>query len=88
VWITTVIQTLKLNLGESPFFANFGIPAHTSLMQQIAPDYYAAFTQQTYGQYFSSLIISREQGATVPTYNVSITTNQGITLSSSIPIAS
>lgn len=84
VWATTVIQTLKLNLGESPFYANYGIPAHTSLVQQIAPDYYAVFTQQQYAQYFGSLIISRDQNARVPTYNLNITTNQGVQLTPAI----
>ncbi|MCN3073292.1 hypothetical protein MLN10_17095 [Escherichia coli] len=34
-WLTTLIQTLKLGLGESPFYANYGIPAQQCIVQQI-----------------------------------------------------
>src|ERR1035438_1409529 len=39
VFLTTLAQVFKLNLGESPKFADWGIPARASVMQQIAPDY-------------------------------------------------
>ena len=59
VWLTTLIQVLKLNLNESPFFGNYGLPAHQSVVQQVAPDFYVAQTQQQFAQYFASLIIAR-----------------------------
>ncbi len=31
VWLTTMAQVLQLHLGESPFFANFGIPQYRPL---------------------------------------------------------
>jgi hypothetical protein len=85
VWLTTICQVLKLSLNESPFYANYGIPAKTAVMQQIFPDYYVFATQKQFSQYFSSLIISKEQSPT-PTYQVNVTTNQGAKVSRSVPI--
>jgi hypothetical protein len=76
VWITTLVQTLRLNLGESPFFANYGIPAHPSVVQQIFPDYYVAFTQQQYAPHFASLLVTKVPGP-APVYSISVTTEQG-----------
>ncbi len=92
VYITTLIQCLKLELGESPFYANFGIPAKASLVQQIAPDFYAVRTQQQFAGQFASLTIARvpaPEGYTrdTPTYNVAVTTNEGLKLSATVPIA-
>jgi hypothetical protein len=85
VWLQ---QALKLNLGESPFYADWGIPAHVSAVTQVAPDYYANLTQQRFAGLFASLTISRTQGvrapspsvAPPPTYQVNIITHQGATL--------
>jgi hypothetical protein len=32
VYLTTLSQVLKLNLGESPFYANYGIPQYQSVL--------------------------------------------------------
>jgi hypothetical protein len=85
VWITTLAQVLLLNLGESPFYANYGIPAHQTIMTQVFPDYYIIFTQKLFADKFSSLIISKQAGRS-PVYNVNITTNQGVKRNASIPI--
>jgi hypothetical protein len=90
VWLTTLIQVIKLNLGESPFFSNWGIPAHPSIVTQIAPDYYMTLTQQRFAQYFLLLIISRangfdEDGVPAPLYNVSVTTTYGAQLTVEVP---
>jgi hypothetical protein len=85
VWVTTLIQTLKLILGESPFYANYGIPAQQSVIQQIFPDFYVARTQQQYSKYFSSLIVSKVPGTRSPVYNVNIVTKAGTRLTVSIP---
>lgn len=76
VWLTTLIQCLKLNLGESPFYADYGLPAHQAVIQQVFPDYYVALTQKQFAQYFASLIISKQPGRT-PTYQANVTTQQG-----------
>lgn len=85
VYLTTLVQVLKLNLGESPFYANYGIPAHESVVQQVAPDYYIAVTQQQFSQYFAALLIYKESGDP-PTYRINVTTNAGVKLNASVPI--
>lgn len=86
VWITTLIQTLKLNLGESPFYANRGIPAQQSVITQIFPDFYVNQTQQQFAQYFASLIIAKEPANPTPTYNVNIITHSGAKIGLQIAI--
>ncbi len=83
VWITTLCQCLKLNLGESPFYADYGIPAHPSVVSQVQPDFYVARTQQQFAQHFASLIIVKTSSAP-PTYRVNIITNYGTTVQVSI----
>jgi hypothetical protein len=91
VWLTTLIQAIKLNLGESPFFANYGIPAHPSVVAQLAPDYYMNFTQQQFASHFLSLIISKQQNAVdedgipSPSYLVNVITQYGAQLTVVIP---
>lgn len=85
VWFTTLCQVLLLNLNESPFFANYGIPAHPSVITQVYPDYYVAFTQQQFSGYFASLIVAKQNTLT-PTYNVNVTTHAGVKLNANIPI--
>jgi hypothetical protein len=87
VWLTTLIQTLQGILEESPFHADRGIPAVPSVLTQIPPDFYAAYTQSLFAQYFASLIIYRvpttpASGYTVgvPTYQVNVITKQGAIL--------
>ncbi|WP_337049950.1 hypothetical protein [Serratia fonticola] len=77
-WITTLIQTLKLGLGESPFYAQYGIPAQPSIVQQIHPDYYVNMVQQQFSGYFASLSISKRQGKDGPVYDISLTTRAGV----------
>lgn len=91
--VTALVQVLKLSLGESPFYGDYGIPGHQSVTTQIFPDYYAALTQQRYAPYFSSLIITRRpdtrtsiKEAPVPTYDVRVITHQGIHLTASTTI--
>jgi len=85
VHITALIQCLKLNLNESPFWANWGIPAQQSVVQQIFPDFYVSLIQQRYSAYFASLQISKVASFT-PTYNVNIITNQGVKMQMSVAV--
>lgn len=85
VYLTTLCQVLKLNLGESPFYANYGIPFKPTIVQQVQPDYYVAKTQQQFAQYFASLIIAKV-GTNPPTYNVSVTTHQGVKISATVQV--
>lgn len=88
--VTALVQVLKLSLGESPFYGDFGIPAIQSVMTQIFPDYYVALTQQRYALNFASLIITRRpddrtsiRQLPVPTYDVKLVTHSGVHLSAS-----
>lgn len=79
VWLTTLIQCLKLQTNESPFYANYGLPAQRSIIQQIAPDFDVMKTQSQFSQYFASLIIARQLSSfgEPPTYNVNVVLNNG-----------
>ncbi len=76
VYETTLCQVLKLQPNESPFDANYGIPAQQSVMTSIFPNFYVNRTQAQFAQFFASLVITLVTGKT-PTYNVQIVTNQG-----------
>ena len=84
VYTTTLIQVLYLNLGESPFYADYGIPSKQSVIQQIAPDFYVARTQAQFAPYFASLIVAK-QATPEPTYSIGITTNSGVKIRMTIP---
>lgn len=85
VYVTTLAQCLLLNIGESPFYANYGIPAQRSVIQQIFPDYYVGQTQAQFAKYFASLIVSKIQSPT-PIYNLSVITHQGAKIMKQIPV--
>lgn len=76
VWITTLAQCLKLSPEESPFFAQYGIPAVASVVQQIIPTYYVNQMQSLFTKYFSSLQITLTQ-VDPPIYNINVITNSG-----------
>lgn len=89
VWIVTLIQCLKLNLSESPFYANYGIPAAPSVISQIFPDFYVAQTQSQFSQYFTSLVVAKVAGSSpvpAPVYNINVLTNSGAQLTRVIPV--
>lgn len=76
VHLTTLVQNLKLAPQESPFFANNGIPANGSVIQQVLPTYYVNRLQQQFSSYFSSLQIALISDDP-PVYNISAITNAG-----------
>jgi hypothetical protein len=92
VWLTTMAQVLKLNLNESPFFADWGIPATASVMSQLPPDYYVALTQRRFAEHFLALTLTREvdgldeSNRPVPYYLLNVITNTGAVLSGSVPV--
>lgn len=89
VWITTLIQCLKLSPGESPFFSNYGIPAQQSLVTQIFPDFFVALTQSQFAQYFATLNVSKQppaKGTNNPTYLINLITNQGTVVNQTIAV--
>jgi hypothetical protein len=89
-YIVALAQTLKLNVNESPFWGNYGIPAHQSIMQQIVPDFYILQAQQFYSRFFASLLVTkvadqptpelnnlRQVNVPAPVYRFSVITNFG-----------
>ena len=82
-YATTLIQVLKLSLGESPFYANYGIPAQRAVIQQVFPDYYVIVTQQQFAPFFASLQITKQENPT-PTYNVNVVTTLGTKIQSQV----
>jgi hypothetical protein len=89
VHITALAQVLLLNLNESPFFGNFGIPAKSSVMQQIAPDFNVSFTQQQYAGFFAALLVGKEPdpvNAEAIHYDVQVITHAGVRLNKKVPI--
>lgn len=85
-WLTTLIQTLKLGLGESPFYAQYGIPAQQSIVTQVYPDYYVNMTQQQFAGYFASLSIAKVDGAANPTYEVQAVFLNGVSYRGQIAV--
>lgn len=84
VYLTSLIQCFKLNWGESPFFGDWGIPAHQSVLQQIAPDYYVTLIQQRYAPFFASLQIAKVINAVEPTYTVNVLFHNGARISTTV----
>lgn len=91
VYVTNLAQVFKLNLGESPFFGNFGIPAKPSVVTQVYPDFYVSYTQQQFAPKFASLIITKEvltdeKGKPTPHYIVNVVTQVGAKITAKVPI--
>lgn len=84
VMLTALIQCLLLNLGESPFYANFGIPQIPTIMGQVFPDYYLNRIQQQYAPNFASLTITRVSLSNPPTYKIQVITHAGVNLNAEI----
>jgi hypothetical protein len=79
-WVTTLAQCLKLNLGESPFHAGFGIPQMQTIVTQTLPDFYVMQTQSQFAPHFASLTITRVQGSFPPVYQVNAVCHSGALL--------
>ena len=89
VYVTALIQCLLLNLAESPFWANFGIPAKSSILQQQAPDFFVQYIVSYYSQFFASLmVVKRPQQPNDPTpvYDISAVFKNGVTYQTTIGI--
>lgn len=89
VWLTTLAQCLYLSPGESPFYADYGVPANASVRTQIPPDFYIARMQSKFAPQFASLSVQRlpdqpdplaPRGQFMPTYQFTATTHQGVIL--------
>lgn len=85
VWLTTLIQCLKLGLGESPFYSQYGIPAQQSVLQQIFPDFNVYLTQKQFSPYFASLVVAKIPDP-APMYRINIITNAGVKKQVQVPV--
>lgn len=88
VYLTTLAQVCKLNLGEDPFFGSYGIPGETSVITQVQPDYYANQTQVQFAGFFAALTLAKaaqKPNQPKPTYNINVTANPGAILMSPVP---
>ena len=88
VYATALCQCLLLNLNESPFWANSGIPAQQSVLQQMYPDFYVNRTQQLYAPFFASLQIVQPttQPPAPPVYNITALLNSGTVFNATIAL--
>lgn len=84
VWLATLVQTLRLTQGESPFYGNYGIPAQISVVTQIAPDAAVARTQSQYAPYFAMLTVTADNTARQPTYSVEAVYKDGTLIQSKV----
>jgi hypothetical protein len=84
VYLTALCQTLQLNLNESPFYSNLGIPQQQTIMTQVFPDWYLPGIQQYYAQFFASLTIVRVPGSFPPQYNITAVCHSGAVLTPTV----
>ena len=89
VYVTALCQALLLNFAESPFWANFGIPAKNSVLQQQAPDYFVGNIVSYFSQFFASLMVTRRPttpGNPTPIYDIAAVFKNGVTYQSTIGV--
>jgi len=84
VQLATLVQVLRLQQGESPFFGNYGLPAVQSVQHQVAPQAALSRTQAQFSKYFASLTITRLTGYTNPTYDVKAVFLNGTVIQSTL----
>jgi hypothetical protein len=85
VMLTTLCQVIQLNLNESPFYSNYGIPAKESVQQQIAPDFWLTQIQQQFSPFFASLVLAKVDQPT-PQYIINCITSQGARITQAIAV--
>ncbi|QGZ66263.1 hypothetical protein [Paraburkholderia acidisoli] len=83
-YLTALCQAIKLNLGESPFYSNTGIPQQQTILTQVNPDFYVQSLQQQYAQYFATLTIVRVVGSNPPQYNITALCPSGAILNTTV----
>lgn len=84
VYFTALAQTLQLNLNESPFYANLGIPQQQTIVTQVYPDFYVQRIQTYYAPFFAALSITRVPNSFPPQYNVRALTHAGAIINSTV----
>lgn len=77
VYVTWLAQVIQLGLGESPFWANWGIPSQQAIITQVFPDFYVMQTQQNFSGLFANLSMYRIPNTLPPAYQVNVITQAG-----------
>jgi hypothetical protein len=77
--VTIVKHELQLRVGESPFFADAGIPAEDSIITQQEPDYFVNQVKARYQSKFNRFDISKISGNPL-VYNIALTTKNNQTV--------
>ena len=91
VHVTALAQVLQLQTGESPFYAQYGIPALPCIATQIFPDMPVYMIQNLYAPFFASLKITKvsalnEYKVPTPVYNIQVITQLGSIINLTVPI--
>ena len=89
VYVVALCQCLLLNFNESPFWANFGIPAKNSVLQQQSPYYFFCNIVSYFSQFFASLLVKRRPttpGNPTPVYDIFAVFKSGATYQATIGI--
>lgn len=79
IYVVWLIQALKMNTLESPFWPGWGVDIWQSLQNTFYPDSSIANMQAEFSQYFSFLSITRQSDPD-PHYAVSVITKAGVPL--------
>lgn len=76
IYVLWLVQTLKLNTLESPYFPGSGVPMWQALQNTFYPDSSLATIQATFAPYFSYLSIVRLTNPD-PYYKITVITKGG-----------
>lgn len=77
VYVLWLIQVLKMNTLESPFWPDWGVPMWQALQNTYYPDSSLAKIQSDFSQYFAYLSITRVPSASDIAYSISLITKSG-----------
>ena len=78
IYVLWLIQTLKLNTLESPYYPGAGMPIYQAMQNTFYPDSRIAKIQANFSQYFSYLSITRLTNPD-PYYQIIVITKNGVT---------
>lgn len=89
--LTAFCQVLQLQPGESPFYAQYGVPSIQAVQSQLYPTANVYYMQQIYSPNFIALSVTptsqkETNGAATPVYNVVAVANSGAILSAQVAI--
>ena len=85
IYALWLIQVLKLNTLESPFWPGWGVPTWQAMQNTFYPDSSIAKIQSQFSQYFSYLSITRLSNPD-PYYKIVAITKNGVSQTLSVPI--